>query len=247
MVRLMKVDGERALYKDPNSGTYRVRVYHNGADTYRSLETARIKEAIRRLDAHRGAKAAAKLGFTLEPDSAGKPVTVADVIQLYEADGCPDKRGRPRTRSEMESANCVRLSKFFADGWLVENLTPKVLDEYHAWRLRTITRGQGHRTTDLELNALNNALRWAVRKEFVRLNPIVARSRYYSAREARHCRECAPASADELHEIARLLFKSKSSETLGWQVLFEANVGLRTVETQRGRKRLAEGSRIVCA
>ena len=231
MARLIKVDGERALYKDPSSGSYYVRVYYNGADTYRSLETTRIKEAIDRLDARRAAKAAAKLGLAIEPDAAGKAVTVAEVIRLYQTDGYPDKRGRPRTRVAMESANCVKLSKFFADGWLVEKLTPKVLDEYHAWRLRTITRGQGHRTTDLELNTLNNALRWAVRKELVRLNPIVSRTRYHSSREARHCRECAPSGGDELHEIARLLFKSKRSETLGWQALFEANLGLRTGET----------------
>lgn len=231
MARLRKVDGERALYKDPNSGTYFVRVYHNGADTFRSLETTRIKEAIERLDARRAAKAAAKLGLTLEPDAVERTVTVAEVLERYKADGYPDKRGRPRTLTDCESANCLRLSKFFTNGWLAENLKPKVLDDYHAWRLKTVTKGKGHRTTDLELNTLNNAFRWAVRKELVRFNPIPSRLRYHTAREARHCRECAPANADELHEIARLLFKSKRSETLGWQVLFEANLGLRTGET----------------
>lgn len=231
MARLTKVDGERALYKDPSSGTYFVRVYHNGTDTFRSLETTRIKEAIERLDARRAAKAAAKLGLTLEPDSAARAVTVADAIQRYVVDGYPDKRGRPRMRTEIEAANCVKLSKFFADGELVDNLTPNVLDKYHAWRIRTVKMGQGHRATDLELNTLNNALRWAVRKELVRINPIQSRSRYHSSREARHCRELAPANAEELHEIARLLFQSKRSETLGWQALFEANLGLRTSET----------------
>jgi len=231
MARLKKVDGERGLYKDPGSGTYFVRVYHNGTDTFRSLETTRIREALERLDARRAAKAAASLGLALEPDDAERTVAVVDVVQLYQADGYPDKRGRPRTQTEVEAANCLKLSQFFADGWRAEDLKPKALDDYHSWRLKTVTKGQGHRTTDLELNTLNNAFRWAVRKELVRFNPVASRLRYHSAREARHCRECAPANAQELHEIARLLFKSKRSETLGWQLLFEANLGLRTGET----------------
>jgi hypothetical protein len=89
----------------------------------------------------------------------------------------------------------MKLLEFFADGLLADNLRPKILDDYHAWRLKTVTKGKGHRTTDLELNTLNNAFRWAVRKELVQFSPIASRLRYHCAREARHCRECAPANA----------------------------------------------------
>ncbi len=61
-----KVAGERALYRDARSGTFFVRVYYQGADTLRSLETTCLKQALERLDARRAAKAAAHLGLTLE-------------------------------------------------------------------------------------------------------------------------------------------------------------------------------------
>ena len=130
----------------------------------------------------------------------------------------------------MEPAFCKTLLGFFEEDGLVDHLTPKILDQYHMWRVKNVRAGEGHRTTDLELNTLNNALRWAVRQELIPFNPISSRSRYHSSREARHCRELAPVDANELHDIARVLFKSKRSEVMGWQMLFEANTGLRSEE-----------------
>ena len=230
MSRLQKVEGERALYCDPSSGIYYIRVFHDGQDTYRSLETTRLRQALERMDARRAAKAAAKLGLALEPDNATRSVTVAKVLQRYQDDGYPDKRGRKRERVGMEEYNCKKLLDYFTTGNLVDDLTMNALDAYHDWRVKNASKGQGHRTTDLELTTLSNALGWAVRKEMVKLNPIKSRNRYHSARDARHCRECAPADVDELHAIAQLLFRSKPSETLGWQLLCEGLTGLRTNE-----------------
>jgi len=90
--------------------------------------------------------------------------------------------------------------------------------------------GDGHRTTDLELNTLNNAFRWALRKGMVRINPIASRARYYSAGDATHCKEYSVESADELHTAASKLMASRRSEVAGWQLLIEGMSGLRTEE-----------------
>jgi len=71
MSRLQKVEGERALYRDPGGGVYHIRVFFEGKDTYRSLQTTRLREAVQRMDARRTAKAAANLGRALELDSVG--------------------------------------------------------------------------------------------------------------------------------------------------------------------------------
>jgi len=231
MATIQKVPGERALYRNHDSGTYYARVFHEGGDTYRSLETTRIGQARERMDARRAAKAAARLGLALEPDSEARHFTVTSAINRYQQDGYPDKRGRARNDPAMEAACCVKLLEFFGkQPFLVDDLSQRVLDDYHAWRVKTVVRGEGHRITDLELNTLNNALRWSVRKELIRSHPIGSRVRYHSSKEACHCREFAPTDATELHAIASLLFQNRKSEALGWQMLFEANLGLRTGE-----------------
>jgi integrase len=129
-----------------------------------------------------------------------------------------------------EQDNCATLLKFFGDKTLVDDLRPKLLNQYHTWRVENVTKGEGHRTTDLKLNTLSNGLNWAVQEELIEQNPIKFRVRFHSSTNARHCRDLAPADVDELHNIARLLFGDKRSETLGWQARFEALTGLRTNE-----------------
>ena len=228
--RLQKVANERCLYRDIGSGMYYIRIYANGGDTYRSLETTRVREARQRLDIRRAAKAAAKLGLALEPDAAARQVTVYDVIETYEAAGFPDKRGRARENSSAEKKNCETLKAYYVNGFLIDDLSQKALDEYHEWRTGVARKGAGHRMTDLELNTLSNALRWAVRKEMIEENPISSRCNYHSSRESRHCREVCPADTIELHKVARILFGKRRSEVLGWQMLFEAFTGQRSCE-----------------
>lgn len=97
--------------------------------------------------------------------------------------------------------------------------------------MKSIRKGTGHRSIDLELNTLNNAMKWAVRKQLIKVNPVAERVSYYSPNQARHCKDVAPISADDLHATARLLFADRRSESLAWQALFEALTGLRTNET----------------
>ena len=113
--RLQKVANERCLYRDIGNGTYYIRIYANGGDTYRSLETRRIREARQRLDIRRAAKAAAKLGLALEPDAAARQVAVYDVIETYEVADFPDKRGRARENSSAEKKNCETLKAYYVN------------------------------------------------------------------------------------------------------------------------------------
>lgn len=69
-----------------------------------------------------------------------------------------------------------------------------------------------------------------MRKRLLVSNPIVARVRYYSKTDAKHCREFAPTNTDELHRIAGIIMSYRRSETLGWQLLFEGMTGLRCEE-----------------
>ncbi len=233
MSRLRKIRGERGLYEDPNSGVKYVRVQTGGRDTFKSLGTTLKTHAINAIDARRAAKAAASLGIALEPDEIARGVTVAEVIRKYENEGFPDKKGRLRvdgSHKRTERDNCATLLKYLGDKTLVDDLRPKLLHQFHTWRVGNVTRGEGHRTTDLELNTLSNALNWAVQDELIEQNPIKFRTRFHSSTTARHCRELAPSDVDELHAIARLLFADLRSETLGWQALFEALTGLRTNE-----------------
>jgi len=233
MSRYVKVKGERGLYQDPTSGVYYVRVQYGGRDTYKSLETNLKRKALEGLDARRQAKVAAKFGLALEPDEPARTATVAEIIKKFQEAGYPDKRGRKRQEGaylRSQKDYCDTLLTFFRDGTVVDDLRPKLLSQYHEWRIGNVSRGTGHRTTDLELTTLSAALDWAVREELIEINPIKSRTRFHSSTEARHCRELAPADVDELHTISALLFKDRRREALGWQALFEGLTGLRTNE-----------------
>ena len=223
---------ERGLYKDAKTGQYYQRIRSKaGGDTWQSLYTTKLTEARERLDVRRAARAAPKLGLKIRP-TGSKRASVTKVINRYQADGYPDKKGNRRKEGShlrAETDACERLLAFF-DDVAAEDLDQNVLDEYHTWRQGNVTKGEGHRTTDLELNTLTNALCWAVRKKLIHDNPIKSRVRYHSSTNARHCKALAPANVDELHEIAEKLFRDRRSETLGWQCLFEALTGLRTNE-----------------
>ena len=229
--RIQKVAGYAGLYQDTESGTYLRRVQASGRNTYQSLGTSKKPQAIKTLDDLRLAKVAADHGMAIQ-QPIGKAVNVAAVIDRYTSDEYPDKKGNARKvgpHRRGEEDYCQTLKKWFSDK-LVPDLSQNLLDEYHTWRVENVTKGDGHRTTDLELNTLSNALNWAVRKQLIKTNPISSRIRFHSPSEARHCKELAPADIDELHAIAGVLFRDRRSEVLGWQYLFEAMTGLRNEE-----------------
>jgi len=235
MSTLRKMPGERGLYLNPESGTYFIRIQTGGRDTFQSLETTRKAEAKKRIYERRGAKAASRLGMGIvDPDKPkAAPVTVAEVINAYKAAGFPDRKGKPRPEGRhirCETDACETLLSYFKGGQLAEYLRPMALDDYHDWRVEGVSKGDGHRTTDLELNTLANALQYAVRRELIKVNPLAGRVRYHSSTNARHAKAMAPSDTEELHEIVGHLFAERRSEVLGWQAMFEAQTGLRTNE-----------------
>lgn len=87
------------------------------------------------------------------------------------------------------------------------------------------------RAVDLELNTLKNVFKFAVRSGWLLRNPLdFRRPAYCNSSTVRHCRECAPRSAEELHAHALFFFEDPGTEVLGWQLLFEAFTGCRTSE-----------------
>ena len=131
---------------------------------------------------------------------------------------------------DSEKNNCAMLMKFW-DKVSVNRITVKTSDDYRAWRIRRLKRNtSGTRTVDLELCTLNNAFKFAERKEAVSRNPLANRPKYHDKTKVRHCREFMPEDADELHERAAELFGRPQSVVLGFQYLCEAYTGLRTCE-----------------
>jgi hypothetical protein len=86
---------------------------------------------------------------------------------------------------------------------------------------------------DLECNTLNNASKYAIRKGKITSNPVLNFPRFQPQSAVHHCREFQPRDADELHQIAARLFSKRRSEALAWQLLIEANSGLRTLAVRR--------------
>lgn len=82
---------------------------------------------------------------------------------------------------------------------------------------------RGDRAVNLERNTLNNAYKYAIRKELVTSIPVSSFPKFHPTSAVKHCREFMPQNAAELHNIARLLFLV-CSEALAWQLLLEAYV-----------------------
>jgi hypothetical protein len=243
---------EPGIYTDTSRRRLYLRI-RGGRDSFISVGGS-VTKAKEMRDTRRISKVAAKLGIAVDADKASQAAraTVERVIHRYQADGYPDKKGRRRKRGKHRSAEesyCETLLKYFNGKGSGSDLEQHDLDEYHDWRIENIAAAEaerleakgieynpeeirklGHRITDLELNTLNNAMRWAVRKRMLRSNPIASRARYYCKKDAKHCREFAPESADELHEVAGFLMSNRRSEALGWQLLFEGMTGLRCEE-----------------
>ena len=102
MPNLSKIDGERNLYRNPESGTYFVRLQYKddrgkAHDTFKSLKTKLKPDALKKMSAWNAAQAAADLGIAIKPRDAAKRATVRAVIERYVQNGYPDKTGIPRS------------------------------------------------------------------------------------------------------------------------------------------------------
>jgi hypothetical protein len=233
--KLTKVEGEKLLYIHDDTGVYFIRIRGDGIDTERSLKTTKRSKARELRDEFVLEQADIKRG--IKKEKPVKRLRVTASLDAYEKAGFPGIRsgtmshpGPSAARTETDA--CNRLREFFRPNF-VDELDHNLLDTYHDWRVENVKEGSnGGRTTDLELNTLSKALDWSVRKNKLKVNPIkTGRMRYYNKANARHCKELAPDSPEELHAAAAKLFENSESEVLGWQFLFEANFGMRTAET----------------
>lgn len=112
----------------------------------------------------------------------------------------------------------------------LEEVGPKLVDAYPAWRLaNTDTRyGRGTRAVDCELTACSRVYKWALRQELVTRNPFLGRQLCHR-HTLRTCREVAPRSGDDVHAIARWLFE-KHHKPHAWAFLFLCLTGVRSGE-----------------
>jgi integrase len=159
--------------------------------------------------------------------------TVAPLLAHYLASQCPDTDKQPRTGGALatEQRHIAILLRWWGVK-IAANITDKDQDDYHTWRLATVKRGTGHRTTELELGTLKNALRWAVRTGKIERMPLTQAYRFRDPKKIRHAREFMPRSGDELHILAGALFLNPDTEVYGWLCLLEAYTGLRGAEAR---------------
>jgi len=142
---------------------------------------------------------------------------MGDVIRKYQTDGYPNKYKQKRQGKNLydEERHCKKLLEYW-EFILVANAGPAECDRYHDWRGKNLVQGKGNRITDRELNTLNNACRWAARREFIKVNPVRDRPKYTPSSEVEHCRDFMPRSADELHEAGALFFEHPNTVVLGF-------------------------------
>jgi integrase len=134
--------------------------------------------------------------------------------------------GDPRELNRLEKLSWWNAKK-------VCDIDAAALAAYAVARRKKIRGGDGGRAIDLELNTLRNVIRHALATRAIERDPLagldVPRFSKPSS-EINHCRDKAPASADELHLLAADLFESPRSDSLGWQLLIAAMTGCRTSE-----------------
>jgi len=208
------------LYQSPTG--FHVRVWVDGRRTWRKLRANKLRPAI--LEAARA-----------EWQTPGG--TFAQLAALYRQANCPNRRLQPRPGkfTESEKPRLDQLLRWF--GHLpAADIRLFHLPKYHAWRLRHITQGIGHRTVDKELVTLSNVLNYAVATGKLELNYIRAgRPRFQDGTQIRHSRSVAPASADTVHALAEYFLRTLRSEVFAWQAFFAQFTGCRTSELLRLR------------
>lgn len=212
------------IYRYNPSGTLFYRPTNSdGGRTYRSLKTKNKKIAVERYQ---------KLKAT-HGNVAQSKLTVGDIIKKYEDDDYPGEdlvRRREDTKAD-EKRHCQKLNQFWADVRYAD-ICEATFRNYFKWRIKpeNLKFGDGRRITDRELNTLNNAFKNAKSDGVIRENPVADRPKFQKSSMVKHCREFMPQTTDELHESAAVFFEHPNSVVLGFQMLYEAYTGLRTIE-----------------
>lgn len=158
---------------------------------------------------------------------------VGILLKRYSDDGCPDRylKQRLETTQATELRNVAVLQGFWGR-IRVTRICLATCYEYYHWRVARVTRGNGGgRTVELEFNTLRNALRHAERLGLVKALPNLMWPGFCPEESVRHCRECMPANATEVHALAERFFSGRPcTHVLGFLVTFLADTGLRPCE-----------------
>lgn len=161
-------------------------------------------------------------------------LTVGALLDHYVACRCPGRKTEPRTGSALAAEERqVTILKRWWDDKCASQVSEGDQDLYHKWRLTTVTKGTGNRTTQLELVVLKNALRWAVRSKKLDRMPLTQHYAFVDPKQVEHARKFMPRSGDEVHVLARAHFQSRDTEVYGWLGLLEAFTGLRDAEARQ--------------
>lgn len=203
---------------------FSVRPTVNRRRTWRKLEATTLKLAV--IEAR-----------TVQPTKT--PKTMAVLIKLWLAAGCPGKSGPLKSLTQPQKA-AEWLLKFFGPDPISEVNRLARLDGYVAWRKKFIRRGKGGGcTVRMDLSTLSNILHFGTKMGgnlgFNDQNLIYrGRDRYH--RNITHARERRPENADAIHALARELFQSEKTEVHGWHSFFAMFDGCRSSENLRLRR-----------
>lgn len=143
----LKGSREPGIYT--KGGKFYLRLRRGGRDSFVYLGDT-IAEAIKMRDKRREAEISRKLGVARDPDEVAKTakVTVLAVIERYEKDGYPDKKGNPRHKGKhrtAEIAYCKTLKSYFTGDSPAADLVQDDLDKYHDWRIKSLRKEQNER------------------------------------------------------------------------------------------------------
>jgi integrase len=221
------------------------RIREHGKRTWRSTGTGDLTTARKILKKWNEEQVLQRHGIeTGEAALNRNRLTVAKVLDAYIAAQCPTKKMRPKSpatvQNEMAALNPVR--RYFGER-AAASLKLADCDAYRDWRNAggyTITRTRkdgeqvtietrgGDRGVDLELTSLGNALKLAVRRGGLKVNPLAGRTAYTVAENVRHCREVAP-TPESLTQITGWL-QQRGEMAVADLVTFLAYSGLRIGE-----------------
>jgi integrase len=224
------------LYRDNRTGNFYERPFIDGRRTFRKIQARNIKLAREALAARRTDQARSEQGLCRSPYTPA-PQTVAALAELWKNAGCPNRHGHPKYGTQLVQEQS-RLSKLLPHFKTIHAhaLKPRHCLEYWSKRRGEMPEGKhGGRAVDLELATLSTILHWAVIHGYLESNPLASGRPKFRGKTVRHCRDCMPVDANELHALAAHLFSERRSEVLGWQLLLEAMTGCRTIEVLRLR------------
>jgi len=170
-----------------------------------------------------------------------KSLTIGTLLDRFIAAGCPDRRGRPRTGKRL--TDYARLIEMAGRWWgprAAATTTAADVHDFAAWRRdQTLARctagdrrisGDGTRTAELEIDAIAQVLRYAVRNRWLPANPLAERDPIERLRDVDHAWQWQPATDEELHRLATHLLRDPRTAVSGARMLFAALTGLRCGE-----------------